>query len=345
MTSLCADPQLLPLHTVSSVREWRFCLRRYRYKYLDRVRPAVAATALNVGTAFHDGLEVFKAGGNQEQVLAYVQSQCGGTWWQSEKGQIEYHRVRAMLRGYYVTHTLERDDWELLENEETFKFQLVPTSNFGGKKDARYRYHGTRYPELDAGQLCVWEHKTTSEEIFTSGTDFWQSVEFDPQIAVYTHAARQLTGERVGVLYDVVRKPTGSPRAGRASKRKKETEAEFLARKEADRETLEQFEERLFQTMLLQPEQYFARNAIVLSKRETESVIAELRETVSEMDRYRGTYPRNHQHSTCKGSRCAYLPVCAGVEPLNSPRFQRLPTSHPELETSNDTQGDTHATL
>jgi hypothetical protein len=309
-------------NSTSSVREWRNCRRRYRYKYVDRIRPATKSKALNVGSGHHEGLEQFAAGATLNVVLSVIDDFCSGGWWDTEKGQVEHARTRAMARAYYAKWADDRQDWEVVEVEGQFEIDIVETSKFVGKKDAVLRYKPT-------SKLYLWESKTTSDDVSTVGADFWQRLALDTQTTAYRESVATTHGELPGIMYDVVRKPAGKPRMKiKVAKRKSETVEEFEQRKANAYETIEEFEQRLVDEF---PDDYLIRREVFKTRQDTDGILTELRETLTEMDGYQGTYPRND--SACKsfGSTCPYLGVCVGAESLDSARFTHSTNRHPEL--------------
>ena len=307
------------LHTTSSLRTWDTCKRKYQIEYVRRVRPASRGKALGVGTATHDGLERFMLGDTLGGILARVEETTRGPAWENEKAQIEWGRVRAMLAAYFATWSAARANWEPVEVEGSFQI-ATGTSMLAGKRDALMRHKPT-------GKLYLWEHKTASEDIDNVGTDYWQRLLLDRQLAIYQHDAAERFGEVPAVLYDVIRKPGGSPRL--KSRKKDATERESLA----------EFGERMAQTMLEDPGKYLVRREVHRTREEVAEVLAEMTETAGEIDAYRGRYPRNDNACKARYGICPFLGVCAGIDTLDSDKFVTLDETHPELgqtQTSED---------
>jgi len=301
------------IHTVSSIRDWRTCRRLWRYRHLDLVRPVASGKALNVGRAVHRGLELLATGTTLSETLAVVTLET------NDVDSVELARVRAMLRGYHAAWAHTFDAWQTVSVEEEFKFRLSQ-SEVAGKKDAVKRH-------VTAG-LHLWEYKTSSDDIADVACDFWQRLAIDAQVSLY----QWRTEGDPAIMYDVLRKPQGGPKSKEAIRRRKiETDEEFNARKEAARETIEEFEERLVSDMAADQPKYFVRRVIHRTREQSQEIINELLEDVQVIEAYRGLYPRND--SACRGKfgTCIYLGVCGGTESLDSERFRRLETSHPEL--------------
>jgi hypothetical protein len=276
---------------------------------VDLRRPQ-SAKAQAIGTATHDGLEAFDAGGDVLALeLAASRTVIEGGYWSTEGADVEAARVRAMLRAYHDRWSAERDDWEVVESEGEWRADLRGV-RVAGKRDAIWRSKAS-------GALVVVERKTTSDEIGSAGDDYWQRLALDSQIALYAWEASQRYREEVSILYDVIRKPMGKPR--------------IADRKTKERESLAEFEARLVGEMLADPGKYLVRRVVHQTREQGAEIMAELAETASEIATYRGSYPRNDQACQTRYGRCPFLGVCTGTESLDS--FPRADGPHVELKT------------
>lgn len=317
------------MHTVSSIKEWRSCRRRYRYKYVDLIRPVKISKALSIGTAFHAGLEAVWSG-DLDGALARAETALADAWWQTPEGLVERARVRAMLSAYVARWRDSQADWQPVEVEGVFNLDLVPGSTFAGKRDALARH-------IPTGQLYLVEHKTASEDIADVGADYWQRLALDLQLTVYQEAVATKLGEVPAILYDVARKPGGSPKLKKSiARRKDESDESLAARKDAERETVDEFEARLLADITATPDDYLVRREVHRTREQNAEQLAELRETIAELDSYRGSYPRHDAECRSRFGVCPYLGVCAGVETLDSERFYRLDVTHPELQAEHE---------
>jgi hypothetical protein len=315
------------MHTASSLGTWQTCKRLYRYKYVDLVRLVSQGTPRMVGSAVHAGLEAFALGSPAHECVVAAERYSDDPWWLTHEGLIELARSRVMLRAYCQHWSATRNDWETIEAEAEWE-----RDGIGGKRDALLRHKTT-------GELYLVEHKTTSEEVDNTGCDYWQRLAIDTQITLYQQDAEAKYGERVGILYDVIRKPSGGPQLKvRATRRKTETEEEYQARKESARESLPEFEDRLFAEMVAEPDKYLVRHEVHRTHDQATELLAEMRETVAEIDGYQGIYPRSDSACKSRYGVCPYLGVCTGVMSLDDPRFVKVDTAHVEL--SNNKEDD-----
>lgn len=155
------------LITASSVRCFRACQRKYRFAYVDGVRPVREQEALRFGTLWHHGMEA---------------------WWQrrewtpGEADPFDLAKTRALLAGYSARWSL--DGIEVVAIEQTFRAPLrgVRGWSIGGKVDGIVR--------LD-GRLLLLEHKTSSEDV-SAGSDYWARLTIDTQVSIYYDGAAAL---------------------------------------------------------------------------------------------------------------------------------------------------------
>lgn len=311
------------LHTQSSNGEFETCERRFWIKHIQMVRPVIKGASLNIGTLFHKGLECLYKGKTIEQAIdAINELAASNEFFNTDDGAIELRRVKAMLRAY---NTQWGNDYycKIIDIEREFKFEIAPGVWFAGVFDLVYQ---------DNNQLYLVDHKTTSEEIANVGTDFWQRLAIDKQIVSYSEALKREYGKIPTIVWDVCRKPSGKPKMKeRIVRRKVETELEYEARKAASLESLDEFEVRLYNEMIASPDEYLVRRVVHRTKEQHESLLEEVIETCKRIDAHTGPWVRNDRACQSRFGACQFLGVCAGIESLDSERFEKLETANPEL--------------
>lgn len=128
----------LPLLTVSSMRAYRSCQRKYYYAYELRRRSVADVIALAFGSVFHAGLETWWRTVDLESALAAMRALYA-------KHKIAHHdaiKAEELLRGYHVRWVDE--PLTVLAVEQEFRAPLVnpktsapsKTWELGGKVDA-----------------------------------------------------------------------------------------------------------------------------------------------------------------------------------------------------------------
>ena len=303
------------IHTCSSIRDWRTCRRLYRYRHVDLVRAAVSGKALNVGRAVHRGLELFATGSTLNQVNMAISAEHG------DIDVIEQARCRAMLHAYHTVWSHTFSNWKTIEAESEFRCALG-RGELAGKRDLVQQHIPTRTTYLT-------EYKTSSEEIQDIASDYWRRLAIDVQITVY----QWQTDADAAILYDVLRKPKGGPKLKvMCTRRKGESDEELAKRKEDARETLQEFEDRMYQELITEPAKWFVRREVHRTHEQSKEIIDEMLEDVSDIENYFGLYPRNDTACRSKFGTCIYLGVCAGTETLEDPKFMKMDQAHPELD-------------
>lgn len=201
------------LITNSRATSFKRCRKRHFWEYEEGIRPETDAKALRMGSAVHAGLDVIKTGGTVEQatdaVVPFYEPLPEGmdewTW------QIEAATAMCLISGWHWRWG-DLGGLEIVASESTFHIPLrnpatgAPSTKFelAGKQDGII--------QVDAMRKMVLEHKTNSEDL-SEGSDYWQRLQMDSQISLYTYAARMEGHDVSGVLYDVIRKPTIKPEA------------------------------------------------------------------------------------------------------------------------------------
>ena len=354
-----AAPAGRDLITNSRAQCFKTCRRKHYFAYVLGVRKE-PSEALRLGGAVHEGLDVFKK--TNDMALA----------------------IGAVVENYekllFASQSMERDELLLLECEKAV--QLVKGWIWRWGDDAsveivaselRFR-QSIRNPETNHpnrnhysagkidgicsvdGRLLLLEHKTCSEDV-TPGSEYWDRVRLDEQITRYILASREADWYVEGVFYDVIRKPSISPKQvpnldddGRPIVLDESGERVFKANGEPVRtsnsskgwkaqthvESTDEYGKRLYDDIRARPDFYFARMEIP----RLESELAEMREEIWQVAqdiRHAETNGHHFKNShSCKSPYpCAYLPICTQGLDLSGELpegFIRLNNVNPELE-------------
>lgn len=314
--------------TVSEIRTFRTCERLWFYKYEQGFRPALESKALLIGSAVHSALEMFWTGRSKGDALGKLEEICVGSFWESDTGLLEATRCNLMICGYFNFWESQRSKWKTLPGgvEKVIQLGLDHDLVLAGKVDALARY--------EDGRLFMIEHKTSSDDVESTGSDYWQRLALDSQIDTYQHVLEKEFGEPVSILYDVLKKIGTAPKMKKAvRKRKDETDEDLEKRKAAERETLAEFGSRILIEMTKAGEQWFVRREITRLDDQRAEHIVERDHTLAAMFAPgRDVYPRNDGACMARFGTCPFLGVCAGTATLDDPKFARLDDIHPELE-------------
>lgn len=343
------------LLTHSRMQCARTCLKKHWLRYEKAIVRDRQAAPLRLGSAVHLALELRAAGKSLDEAVSEATAGYDEipAWANTDEAVndwlVERDVVAALIAGYYWRW--QDEELEVVANEFQFRIPIVnpetgratPTFELGGKVDKIVR--------LADGRLAVMEHKTTGDSI-DSGSDYWQRLTIDGQISLYMLAARECGHDVRTVLYDVIRKPSISPR-----KVTKKDLAEIVATGTwfgqavaapviqalqagvIERESPAMFGARLLADMGGRPHFYFARQEIPRLEIDLEAFRQELWDQQRDIRerQLNGRWYRNAAACLNMG-RCEYADLCfAGIdvnEHLPS-GYTRATTLHPEL------QGDT----
>lgn len=173
------------MYTHSSIVTYRECPRKYWWSYVRRVAPWTVSGTLELGTLYHEGMELLLRCGLPEalrHVLAYDPLEL-----QPEDKEVLVQHVAGLLEAH--AEKLQTVTWEVKETELVFETDLGGAT-LAGKIDAIVR--------TDEGVFVV-EHKTASR--FDSA--YLQSIASDGQVLRYIWAARKLGYPVRGCIYTV----------------------------------------------------------------------------------------------------------------------------------------------
>lgn len=339
--------------THSRMQSFKLCRKKHYWAYELGFRKNVDAKALRMGSAGHEALDVYKQHKSLEMALEAVQAMyaiCPDSIDQFD-WSIEQETVECLVAGYVWRWS----DFEMnvLESEQAFEIPLrnPATSrpsrvfNLAGKIDGII--------EMD-GRNFILEHKFISDDI-SDDSDYWRRLQIDTQITIYTYAARVLGYNPVGVLYDVIRKPTIKPTAvpvldenglkivlDEAGERV--LTAQGKPRQSADKAkgfvlqtrdmTVEEWSQKLQCDIELRPDWYFARKYIA---RLDDDIAETVSETWEIQNAIRNARKNNAHYKTVNlgsCSFCSYFGLCSSkfnYEGKVPEGFERLVDVNPEL--------------
>lgn len=266
--------------TISRLKTYQACPMKEHYRYSKCLAPIARKAALRIGSAVHRGIEMWDI---QKGLDVLNDNLCAPeTQEEADDREIAIATVQAMLAGY-------------MEFTEPFK-NHCPEQKFelavmmpGGRKSRKLRFAGKidDIARID-GQDWIVEYKTASQ--LSSG--YFERLYLDTQITGYTYAARRMGYKPVGVIYRVLRKP--SIRKGQ-------------------KESLEQFLNRLEADYKARPEFYFMEERLYRSQTDLDEFERQLYESIQQAQRMRekGCIFK-HTGSCSDYGTCAYMPLCCG---------------------------------
>lgn len=333
--------------TYSAKRCFLTCQRKYWFRYVCRLRPAHESDALRIGAAFHVGLERLKSGASADDAVESVAALYAETprppWMNDGDYEVERETACAMVRGWAWRYA-DEERFEIIWNEKSFEHPLQNPVSFSISR--RFSVAG----KLDAlvkasdGRWFLLEHKTAGQQL---NDDYWRKLLVDSQVSQYIAAARRAGYHVAGVIYDVTRKPSISPKSiSQADRALATSRADYyglrLASQCPERETPRMFGARLLADMRDRPDFYFQRRVIGrldIDIQHFESEQWTLHRQIVECEKRErqfgsSAWPRNTDQ--CFGfGRCEFFDIC--VSPTCDPRteipdgFRRIDDPNEEL--------------
>jgi hypothetical protein len=252
--------------------------------------PRAKAEALEFGTTAHAWLEAYWRDGYSaaSRVVDAIEEPCSRA------------AHDALLAGYYSAWCEPSD---VLAVEWPFEV-TVDGHVIRGRVDA--------VVEID-GETWLVEHKTTSSKTDLSpGSPYWQRLRLDQQLGIYMFASEPEFSP-VGVIYDVIKKPSDPEKATppHARKYRKSDGGLYQGQREND-ETAEEYEARLRDS--LDPK-WFARERVAVLERDIAERLRDLVTAGHEIVQL-GTRARNPDACLNYNRPCEYWGVCTGEQDL-----------------------------
>jgi hypothetical protein len=252
-------------------------------------------------------------------------------------------KCKALMTGYDKLWRFQQ--WTALSLEMTVHLPVINPSTGcasrtftqAGKHDGIIEGHGRR---------LLLEHKTCSEEIEDPAATYYSKLDMDSQVSQYMLQAWQEGGKLDGTLYDVIRKPTISPKKiSKADIKAIFATKEYFGREVSQatiedlalsgvRENHELYFNRLVRDTLDRPNRYFQRKLIYRTDGEVVEFADELwqiSKTILGANRENIHFPTR---AACMNynTPCEYLGVCSGHDTLESDKWEKVNQVHGELD-------------
>lgn len=284
--------------TTSMLRCFKECRRRYKYEYIDLLKPVDRPKALEIGTLYHRMLEQYVTEGNIDIQLSAHE----------EVDEFNFAIAQAMATAYI--EWIKDQGLEFIEVELPFIVSVGYGKRLKGKIDA--------VVERD-GEYFLVEHKTTSQY----NEEYLQSLMLDEQPTNYLFAFNKLIDhaelagmdkKAVGMFYLIVEKPTIKPfKATPLEQRKYKKDGSLYANQREFDESLDDFKSRLAKWYA--EEERIHRHFIYRKPNELSERIEDLQLQIKDLIRAEadGTYYRNP--ASCKVFGCPYRALCVADDP------------------------------
>lgn len=334
-------------YSASRLATLHTCLRRYKYKYVDRLIET-GTDAQTYGRGVHAALEKWLIAHDQgpgaRLALAHV------AIIDANLPHVDAIKAHAVIDGYEIRWGAV--GWRVLAAEIPFRYDL-------GGHVLQGAIDAIVQDESD-GRIYVVEHKNTVSDT-SPGSSYWEVLTIDRQLSVYVDGAAMLGFEIAGVIYDALGKPKhdrlmatpienrkytkgkgcklcGGTHGGKGGIQRgtgcdvcKQTgwfEAPRLHESQrAEDESLESFDARVRAAIADNPESFYQRSTVVRTDDELPKMRSDLLETIrlARMCEALDMWPRGNTHA-CRsfGSTCSFLSLCTGSADIaDEARFPR----------------------
>lgn len=339
------------LLTSSRLATFQTCPRKHHYRYDVGLLPiGESPRALAFGTAIHAGLEHWWTA-HQASAPQYALSAALHAAEDSLTSDDPYtvSMLRALLTAYDARWGAWASTVEVLAVEVPFESALIHPVT--GEASATWRLAGKidAMVGLSDGRVAVVEHKTTSMDA-GAGSDYRRALTLNAQVGVYFDGVRALGHIADVCIYDMLRKPQIKPLMAtpEESRRIKKNGEPYAGTRLCD-ETPMEYETRLIESLMNDPDKYLLHAEIVRTDTEMESLRWGLWHTVRAIEEHRAAarvardvraVPQHAGACMTHHAPCAFLPVCEGTASAqDTTKYQRVSNPHVELTATNSGNG------
>jgi len=306
----------LPYHSATSISTFEACEMKFYFEYVLRYRQTNKPDGLKNGQLMHEGEELYTYGNNLNCVIQMVNDLAKKSQW--DEDELFMARLRSYIRGYYNAwsdHDAElfqfaRDDmpYEILGVEVEFE-HLVPSAHgaikFIGKIDAVILNK-----EDDCILLKENKNVKAKADVQDPTSQFWRSLPMNNQITIYADYLQKEYKKPVQLWYDVVvTSPSSRPK--------------IIDKKTKERESVEEFEQRLTQTYIDESEERYVRKKIPLLEENISQRMDEIIRIATAANEI--SVPVRNTQSCKNYGGCPFFNCCIGSEEIEeSTRFTQL---------------------
>jgi hypothetical protein len=262
-----------------------------------------------------------------------------------DKGLLIAAKCRALMAGY--AKRWADSQYVPIEVEVTLQTDLLNPDS--GRHSRLLQTAGMLDVVAMYGQQKILiDHKSTSDDITDPAGSYWRQLVVESQPSHYL-LLKWINGEKLDcAMWDVIHKPSISPRQFKSKAEKALTVANrsYCGRPLSqetldylqvnDRENLEMYEARLADDCCnVRPEHYFARRTIPRLDAELRDYAKDLWECgqIIIEARRKNRYPKHPASCMNYGRPCQYLGICSNFDNPESANWTRRDNVHEELPT------------
>jgi hypothetical protein len=259
----------------------------------------------------------------------------------TEQSALIRAKCRGLMRGYHARWSGQ--PCRPIEVEVTLTAPLINPAT--GRKSRIFSLAGKLDVTIEIdGRTYVVDHKTTSQDIADPNSPYWRQLVVEGQATHYLLLAWLNGQEHDGAIWDVVRKPTISPK--KLSKTERAlvvsngtycgppvTQLDRERMQTEERESPAMYEARLAGDCCERPDWYFQRRSVPRLAYELEEYATELWDIAQDMARVHRTGKNYRNSGACLlyGSPCEFLGICSHHDNPSSDRWKLRASVHEEL--------------
>jgi hypothetical protein len=259
-------------------------------------------------------------------------------------------KMRALLRAYHARWGAQEVD--VMEIEQVVDSELFNPAT--GAKSRSFQMAGKKDILLEeSDRAWLMDHKTCSEDITDPSAPYWKQLVVEGQHLHYA-LLEHLHGRRVeGAIWDVMRKPSISPRQiSKADLTSISVTSKYFGQevaksdleeaRDTSRENFTLYEYRLFwDATQIRPEWYFQRQRVARLDHELLEYAGELWGHTQDIliARRENRHPRNSGACMNYGRPCKFLGICSGHDTPDSDKWQKKQWVHNELPILDNSEG------
>ena len=263
----------------------RACPQKYKWHYIDGLRPIKKSNALTLGTIIHDAFDMYYKNFSFDDVTAYIRNTMDAQINSASlPDQEDLQVIKFTALGMWTNYpNLNLSEFQEIRSEEEFKVRLGNMRNvkFVGKSDRLVKKDGKWWiGELKTSGL---PYQTFKNRMFVSD-----------QVTAYVYAWKQLGYPVQGVIFDFIKKP--------------------LLRKGINEDCLS-FACRIMKDYQERPDNYFSRHFEYRSDKDVERWLEDMKHAVRAIRRiWKGDTFRNTDNCWNYNSECPYKKICFADE-------------------------------
>lgn len=293
----------------SRIYTWKRCWNKYKYKYIDKLRPKEKARPPRLGILGHSGIEAKLKGEDWKEVIREkwdeeIETMPEGLAEKDKEEDIQL--IESVLERYFDWFDCFRSDEEkdLVKPEYEFEVKIPGTD---------MDYNGRFDRVLDVPGEGVWlvDYKFTTSSLNKK----LDSLELDEQIDYYIWALNEMLPDKTiqGAIFNAIRlelptKPQPIKSGKRLSKRQIRTDKQtYVKAIQENGFDIEEYQEKL-EELENQDNPFFRTESVIRDDRELDNIEKELRQVAIEMEKTT-QFIRSRMSGRCSWD-CDYKDLC-----------------------------------